>query len=322
MRKSFRGVVGIAAILLGAGLTGCASGSVATVNGSPITTAAFDQKLEGMPTAKGILQQMVIGELLKQYAAKNGITVTDADIAKKEDTIKANFPSGSWDTMLKARGLTEKDVHDALAQQIIIDKAVGKNVTVSDAQIKQYFDKNHAQFDQPLQLRTRHILLSDLATAQKVEGLLKKGGDFAALAKQYSQDPGSKDKGGELGFNTKTQLVAPYWNAAASQAVGVVGPPVKSPFGYHIIQVEERKPAVKATLANTHDKIADLLRQQEEQPLIQPFIQDLQAKATITVTDPRFADVFPSPAPTQAPAATSAPAATTAPATPAASTKP
>ena len=316
MRKSFRGVAGIAAVLLGAGLAGCASGSVATVNGTPISTAAFDQKLEAMPTAKGVLQQMVVGELLTQYAAKNNITVSADDIKKKEDAIKANFPNGSWDTMLKARGLTEDQVHDALKQQIIIDKAVGKNVNVTDTQIKQYFDKNHAQFDTPLQIQTRHILLSDMATALKVEGLLKQGQKFSALAQQYSNDPGSKAKGGELGFNTQSQLVAPYWNAAASQKVGVAGPPVKSPFGYHIIEVEARKPAVKATLANTHDKIADLLRQQEEQPLIQPFIQGLQTSAKINVTDPRFADVFPSPPPSMAPAAT------TAPATPAATTKP
>ena len=83
-----------------------------------------------------------------------------------------------------------------------------------------------------------------------------------------------------------------------------VGPPVKSPFGYHIIEVEKRTPAVTATLANTRQKIADLLRQQQEAPLVQPFLQSLQSQANIQINDPRFAAAFPSPQPTEGPQVT------------------
>ncbi len=84
-----------------------------------------------------------------------------------------------------------------------------------------------------------------------------------------------------------------------SLPVGVISAPVKSPFGYHIIQVESRTPGTTATLANTKDKIADMLRQQQEAPLIQPFLTDLQSKANIQINDPRFQAAFPTPEPTR-----------------------
>ena len=308
MPKAHRIVAGLATAFLAASLAACGSGggAIATVNGTPISKADFDNKLEGSPAALGTLQQMVREELINQYAKTNNITVTDDEIAKREDELKANFPAGSWDEMLKSRGLTETDVHNALREQIIIDKAVGKDVHVTDAQIKQYFDKNHAAFDKPEQVKARHILVPDLKTAQKVEADLKSGKDFAAEAKQYSTDPGSKDKGGELGTFRRGQMVPAFDKAAFSLPVGQVSEPVKSPFGYHIIQVESRDPGQKATLENSKDRIAELLRQQQEAPLIQPFLQDLQAKANIQVNDPRFAAAFPSPAASAAPAATAA----------------
>jgi foldase protein PrsA len=301
MSKAGRIVAVLATVLLGVVISACSisdpGGAIATVNGQSISKSSFDSKLESSPAAISTLQQMVRDILIDQYAKQNNITVTDADITQKEDALKANFPPGSWDEMLKARGLTEADVHNALREQIIIDKAVGGNVKITDAQIKQYFEKNHVAFDKPEQVRARHILVPDLKTAEKVEADLRKGANFADEAKKYSIDPGSKEKGGELGFFRQGQMVPAFDKAAFSLPVGQISAPVKSPFGYHIIQVEERQPGQKATLANTHDRIADMLREQQEAPLISPFLQNLQQKASITVNDQRFAAAFPSPAP-------------------------
>ncbi|HUA10127.1 MAG TPA: peptidylprolyl isomerase [Candidatus Acidoferrales bacterium] len=297
--SNHRIAAGLATVLLAVSITACSGGgTIATVNGQSISKADLDAKLESSPQAIQTLQQMVREILLQQYAQKNNITVSDAEITSREDQIKANFPPGSWNDMLKSRGLTEDDVHKLLSDQIILDKAVGKNVKVSDAEIKAYFDKNHAAFDKPAQVDARHILVADLKTAEKVEADLKAGKDFAAEAKQYSIDPGSRDKGGELGEFRRGQMVPAFDKAAFSLPVGVISAPVKSPFGYHIIQVEKREPGVVATLANTKDKIADMLRQQQEAPLIAPFMTDLTNKANIQISDPRFALAFPTPEPT------------------------
>ncbi|HZV77373.1 MAG TPA: peptidylprolyl isomerase [Candidatus Babeliales bacterium] len=320
MPKALRITVGLASLLVSTTFAACSSGgAVATVNGQPITRSEFDTRLESSPMGRQVLQQLVQETLIDQYAKSNNITVSDTEIDAREDQIKANFPTGSWDEMLKARGLTEADVRSALRDQIILDKALAKDVTIKPAQIADYFNKNHATFDKKDQVTARHILVPNIAEANMVEAKLKAGQSFATLAKQYSTDPGSKDKGGELGPFPKGQMVPAFDKYAFSAPVGQISPPIKSPFGYHIIQVESRTPGQKATLASATPQIEQTLRQQQEAPLIQPFLQGLQQKATIVVNDQQFAGLFATPPPPAAapPApASAAPAASSA-ATPA-----
>jgi foldase protein PrsA len=306
MSKAHRLVAGIATALLTVSLAACSGGggggNVATVDGTPISHADLDQKLEGSPAARSVLQQLVTNKLIDEYASKHNITVSSADIAKIEDQYKAQYPNGQWDELLKARGYTEQDVQDLIRHQIILDRAVGGNIHITEKQIKDYFDKNHAQFDKPAMAKARHILVPDPKTAQKVEADLKSGKDFAAEAKQYSTDPGSRDKGGELGWFRRGQMVPAFEKYAFSGPLNQTSAPIKSPFGYHIIQVEDRKPGTTATLASAHDQIAQQLRQQQEAPLIPGFLQQLQSSANINIQDTRFAGLYPSPAPSAAPA--------------------
>jgi foldase protein PrsA len=304
MSKAHRLVAGLATAVLTISLAACGGGggggAVASVNGQSISHADLDNKLEGSPAARGVLQNLVMSMLIDQYAQQHHITVSQDEINKVEDQYKAQYPGDQWNQLLKARSLSEQDVQDLIRRQVIIDKAVGSNIQVSDKQIKDYFNKNHAQFDKPAQARARHILVPDLKAAQKVEADLKNGKDFAAEAKQYSTDPGSRDKGGELGWFRKGAMVQAFDAYAFTAPIGKISQPIKSPFGYHIIQVEERKPEQKATLASTRDQIATMLRQQQESPLLQPFYQQLQQGAKISINDPRFEGLFPSPQPAQA----------------------
>lgn len=306
MSKALRIVAGSITLLLGAVLASCAGGgSVVTVNGQAITRAQLDSKLETSPIARNVLQQMVQEALINQYASDNHIAVSDADIAARENQLKANYPGDAWSQMLAARGLTEQDVHDALRLQLILDSALQHNINITDAQIATYFNRNHAAFDTPAQVCASHILVSDLGTANKVEALLQQHGasDFAALAQQYSIDPGSKSKGGSLGCFRRGQMVAAFDQAAFTLPIGKISAPVHSPFGYHIILVTSRQPAQRATIASARDRIRLALAQQQEAPLVQPFLMNLQSKATIVSNDPRFASLFPSPPPGAAPAA-------------------
>ncbi|MDQ2873142.1 MAG: peptidylprolyl isomerase [Candidatus Eremiobacteraeota bacterium] len=311
MSKVHRLLTGVATALLTVSLAACqgsgSGGSVVTVNGQGVSHADFDKQLENSPSARQVLQTMVTNTLLDQYAKQNNITVSDADIDKVVNQYKTQYPNGEFDTLLKARGMSEADFRNLIRPQLIVDKAVGGNIKISDADIAAYFKKNRAAFDTPSEVHARHILVPDLKTANKVEADLKSGKDFAAEAKQYSQDPGSKDKGGDLGWQRKGGLVPAFEKYAYTAPLNQTSPPIKSPFGYHIIQVIERKPAKVAKLSDVHDQIALTLRQQQEAPLVSPFIQGLLQKAKIDVNDPRFAGVFPSPAP--APGASAAPAA-------------
>jgi foldase protein PrsA len=308
IRTAAAGATAIAGLLL----TGCGGGSssggdIATVNDQHITRAAFDNRLESSPAAKQTLTQLVQQALIDQYAKDNKIDIPQSDIDKKEADIKTKYPPGQFDAILKQQGLTETDVQNILRQQLVIEKAVGPMVHISDSDVAAYFAKNHTTLDKPAQVRARHILVADEKTADMIEGKLKSGGNFADLAKQYSTDPSTKDKGGELGFFGKGQMVPAFQAAAFALPVGATSAPVKSPFGWHIINVEEKKPATIATLASSKAAITQTLTQQQQQQQIPVFLQQLRGKATITIDDDRYKDAFP-PAPPPAAAASAAPA--------------
>ena len=320
--KTIRAIASIATATLCAtafaACSGSGGGNIASINGQNISRADFDKKLESSPTAKQVLTQMVQQSLVDSYGKDNKIDVAQSEIDKKESDIKAKYPAGQFEQILKQQGLTEADVQNILRQQIIIEKAVAPMVKVSDADIKAYFAKNHATLDKPAQVRARHILVADEKTAQLVESKLKGGAKFEDLAKQYSTDPSTKDKGGELGFFGHGQMVPAFEKAAFSMSAGQISPPVKSPFGWHVIQTEELHPASIATLASAHDSIKETLTQQQEAQQIPVFLQQQRAKANITINDDRFKDAFPPAAPAPAPAASGAaapaPAASAAPA--------
>ena len=144
-------------------------------------------------------------------------------------------------------------------------------------QIQQYFTAHQSEYSVPEQARSRHILISvpagadaktDAAAKAKAEGILKQlqaGGNWADLAKKNSDDPGSKDSGGELGFSQRGRMVPEFDSAIFTQKIGDIKI-VKSQFGYHIVQVEERSTAHAQSLSEVQPTIqATLLRQNEAQ---------------------------------------------------------
>ena len=265
-----------------------------------VSKGELDAKLEKQPVAGQVLRSMVEQDLIFQYAKDNNITVTDAEIDSKIADIKSRLSDAQLQQALQQQGMTEQDLRDILRQQLIIKKAVDATIHVSDKQLSDYLAQNHTLLDQQAQVRARHILVSTQATAEMIEGKLKAGGDFAKLAAQYSTDPGTKDKGGELGFFTRTAMVKEFSDAAFSMKVGQVSAPVHSPYGWHIIQVEETKPAMVATVANSRQKILDGMLAAQEQAQYPAFMDKIMQGAKITVQDQQFADTFPSPQPAPA----------------------
>lgn len=307
MSRTLRTAAALGVAALCVSLAACSSGgNVATVNGQGISRADLDRKLESSSAAKQALTQMVQQTLIDQYARDKKVDVTPAEIAKRRDEIKAKYPPGQFDTLIKQQGYTEQDVQNIIKGSLVLEKAVAPQVHVSDADIKAYFDKNHAVFDKPEQVRARHILVADQNTANMVMAKLKGGAKFEDLAKQYSTDPSSKDKGGELGFFGRGQMVPQFQDAAFGAKAGQVVGPVKSPFGYHIIQVEEKKPATHASLASTHDQIKQTLTQQQLNQAEPVFVQQLRTNAKIEILDDRYKDAFPSPLPVPAAASPAA----------------
>ena len=316
MSRMFRIAAALGTAALCVSLTACngGGGNVASVNGQAISRSELDRKLESSAVAKQVLNQMVQQTLLEQYARDKKIDITQAQLDQREKETKAKFQPGQFEQIVKQQGYTEQDIQNILKSQLILEKALAPQVNVSEADIKAYFDKNHAVFDKPEQIKARHILVADQNTANQVLAKVKAGGNWDALAKQYSTDPSSKDKGGDLGFFGRGQMVPQFQDAAFGAKAGQVVGPVKSPFGFHIIQVMEKKPAQRATLASAHDKIKETLTQQQQNQQAPLFLQQLRSAAKIDVYDDRYKDAFPPPVPTPAAATSGAPATSAAPA--------
>lgn len=277
-------------------LAGCAAEdkTMVSVNGEKITKGQLDNRLEGQ-SGKATLQQMVDTALVLQYGKAQSIAVTDAEIQDQLTQLEQRFPPGQFDTILKNQGLTMDDVKNIERVQIIVKKAVDKQIVVSDAQVSDFFNKNKTLYSTPAQIRARHILVKTKAEADAIEAQLRAGANFATLATKNSIDPGSKAAGGELGWFGATQMVKAFSDAAFALNVNKISQPIQTPFGWHVIQVEEKRPAHTSSLAEAAPKVRTTLMQQQEGAQGGPFIEQLRQKANIQVSDARFNPLFPPP---------------------------
>ncbi|MCU0230169.1 MAG: peptidyl-prolyl cis-trans isomerase, partial [Acidobacteria bacterium] len=155
---------------------------------------------------------------------------------------------------------------------MIDDKAVESRVQVTDAEIQAYYDQNKDAFSRPEERRARHVLVkvdaaADQATLdaakskiEMVAAQARSGADFGRLAADYSDDPGSKAQGGDLGFFPRGRMVPEFDAAVFSMAPGAISDPIRTSFGYHVIKVEEVRPAGQRPLAEVKEQIRGQLR--------------------------------------------------------------
>jgi parvulin-like peptidyl-prolyl isomerase len=227
---------------------------------------------------------------------------------------------------LKAMGLTPEVFRARILEQAVCDEVIAREVRsgikITDADAKKYYDENPKQFEQPEQVRAAHVLIGtkdpadtnpnpsakrDLPAAEKevkkklAENVLaraRKGEDFAKLAREFSDDPGSKDKGGEYTF-PRGQMVPEFEAAAFGGQAGQVSDLVTTLFGYHIIKVLEKIPARKLELAGVSDKIKKQLEEERLQTQMPGYLQKLREEAKVEILDASLKVIPPTtPSPT------------------------
>jgi parvulin-like peptidyl-prolyl isomerase len=226
-----------------------------------------------------VLEYMVTLEIAKQKMAGLDVAVTDYDIQTQIDQIKAMFSGdeAAFASALQQQNLTLDDLTSNLREQSIINGVVNvvtKDATVTTADAQAYYDAHVNDFTVAETRQTRHILFAPKNTAdpsatptqadwdaakalaEKVRQQIVDGADFAAMAKQYSDDPGSKDSGGDLGGIKKDgSTVAEFEAAVFALKQGELSQPVKTQYGYHLIDVTQIDPARTQTFAEVKDTI-------------------------------------------------------------------
>jgi parvulin-like peptidyl-prolyl isomerase len=170
-----------------------------------------------------------------------GIEITDSEIQKKVDEVKKQYfknDQKKFEAGLEQQGYTVAALRDDVQAQLVSEKIyedITKSVKVSDADLQKYYDENKDQYSVAESRDVRHILVKTKAEADELHSQLEGGADFAKLAKENSLDPGSKDQGGKLTIS-RGQTVAPFDKAAFSLKTNELSQPVKTEFGYHLIQ--------------------------------------------------------------------------------------
>ena len=225
---------------------------------------------------------LVQREEFSQKAKQLGVDVTQKQIDARLKQIKKQFFSGSdkkYQAQLKQQGLTEADVRDSIETQLISEglfQKVTKDVKVSDKDVKAYYDQHPEQYSQPATRDVRHILVKNKALADKLYAQIKGGANFAALAKKYSQDPGSKAQGGKLTVY-KGQTVPQFDKVAFSLKTNELSPPVHTQFGWHIIQALSSVKSKKTTpFAQVKESIRQQLLQQKRSTAMTDWVNGVK----------------------------------------------
>ena len=257
-----------------------------------------------------ILERLIQIQLLLAKATAADKSEAQETTSNRIAAIKTRYGSEeNLNRQLKAVGTTEQELQSKMMQEATAQAALERELKVgaTDEDVKKYYDDNPSKFEQPEMVRASHILVStrdpdsnkDLPEDQKAakrklaEDLLKRaraGEDFAKLAKQYSDDPGSKDKGGEYQF-PRGQMVPEFEAAAFSLRTNEVSDIVTTQFGYHIIKLSEKIPAKKVELAKVAPDVKEFLKQQQmekRQQDVKEYIDKLQKAADVQILDDAY----------------------------------
>jgi foldase protein PrsA len=263
---------------------------VAVVNGVEITRDEFLQRLTET-IGKPLLDQMINEIILQQKAEKEKVEVTSKEIDAKIEEMKKQFPNEQVFKQQLSRGnMTIEMLRHQLKNRLLLEKILSKDVTVTDGEIKEYFEANKKAFSTPEVMNASHILVKTKAEANEIVKELKEGADFAKLAKKHSIDPATKDKGGELGFFSREQLVPAIAEEAFSLKTGEISDVVQTSYGYHIIKAGEKKAAQEATLDSVKEKITEILIQVRVWDRAPTWIQGLRQEAQVEIKAPELKD--------------------------------
>ncbi len=287
---------------------------VARVDDYPITRDELERAVrsaevqagQALPTPfrdsvyRAVLDRLVSFHLLLQESERRSIVVDDAAIEARIDTIRSGFPDeeafetqlDSWNTSLYIlRGEARRD----LLVERVLESAVLAGIEIDPEAVRAFYDQHPPQFTERGGVRARHILIGvspdaaepDRAQARERARRLRldaaNGGDFEALAREHSEDPGSAANGGDLGLVVEGRTAPAFENALFALDPGELSDVVETPFGFHVIQMIGRQEDRLVPFEDARGAIRDLLLQQERQARTAAFIEELRAQHDVRI---------------------------------------
>jgi parvulin-like peptidyl-prolyl isomerase len=253
----------------------------------------FEQRDQEFPEAGtpefAQLRAAIVRTLVEQAeyeiaAEELDVTVTDEEVQKRLDELKDQYFDGddeAYQAELAKTGQTEEQVLATLRTRLLAEKIfkeITSEVEVTDQDVQAYYEENKAQFEQPASREVRHVLVKTKAKADQIHQQLENGADFARLARQFSTDESSAKQGGNFTAQ-KGATVPPFDKAAFELETGELSQPVKTQFGWHVIEAtDDVVPASTTPLADVQEQISATLLDQKKNTRIQEWVQELQAR--------------------------------------------
>lgn len=350
MKKLIVGVALLALVLPALLVTGCGSdevkvpaGAIAAVGDGVVTQEQFDQiwtqaeaqykSQEGAPPfpeegsaqynqlKASIVNYLIQNEIIKAKAAELKVTVTDEQLGERmKQIVQQVGGQKKLDKLLKEQSVTQPQLEEQLRAQMLQDAVQQKvyaDIKVSEADLKKYFENpdNASQFNVPESVDARHVLVKTKAEADEVRDLLEadnSDANWKTVAKEYSTDPGSKTKGGDLGNFPKGRMVKAFEDEAFSLEIGEISQPVKTQFGYHVIEVTKKTEGSTQTFEEAKATIEQQLKYQKQATAWEDWLKTAMGAAGIVYAagfDPALLTASPSPAASPAASPPASPAA-------------
>jgi peptidyl-prolyl cis-trans isomerase C len=254
---------------------------LAKVGDTVITQTDFDRELKGLPEfvqkmfedragKEKFLEELVKRELLYKEALKKGLDKDQEYVKKLEDFRKITLVG------------------------LLLQKEIEAKVKVSDQDVKDYYEKNKERFAPVIQIRASHILVKTEEEAKKIEERLKKGEDFATIAKKSSIDTVTAKNGGDLGYFSKGQMVPEFESAAMRLKKGEISEPVKTKFGYHIIKVTDKKLGQVMEFEKMKNIISQNLMAEKQKEVFDSYIDGLKKSYMVEINKEALSKLTPS----------------------------
>ena len=278
-------------------LFGCSSAVVGRVGEEEIKQADVDKRIAVFKLfspnfdASAVERADIVDQLLDEKivvveAYKQGIRVKDEEVEAALAEVKKSLETQFGDekktnSALRKFNLTMDDLKEIVENNLKTQQLYTKvtaEVKVTDEEVQKCYQDHLNEFQLPEEVKASHILVKEGKLAQELRERLEKGEDFAALAKEYSTDQGSRENGGQLGYFPAGKMVPEFDQAAFSTPVGQLSPVTKSQFGYHIIKVEDKKPARTQTLEEVKSFLAMQLESQKRDQEFWTFFEEIKTK--------------------------------------------
>lgn len=286
---------------------------VARINGDAISRTDLESALAQMQARVGqpvpaeqrdrvlrsVLDQLIAFRLLVQESATRNIAVPEADLDARLTEIRSQFQSDdAFQQALGQRKLTLDGLRTSVRHGMQVDRmldAEAAGAPVTPQQVEEFYTSHPSEFAQGERVRASHILIrvpqnADAGAREparaKAAGILKdvKGGqDFAALAREHSEDPGTAQAGGDLGYFERGQMVGAFEEAAFALAPAQMSDLVETQYGFHIIKVDDKQPARTIPLAEVREQVEQFLQGRNREERMETFVETLKTKGTIEI---------------------------------------